>query len=266
MTLAIIVPTASIHQWPARASLPGLAKTVEHLDAEIVPVESSGSDFSFSKSINAGVERAKDADAWVLVNDDCFMDVGWLDAMLEASKSHPEAGILGALLLYPDSKRIQHAGAYIAKTPLRVAIEVARFVVFQKKPLWAFEQLAKGHFLYTGHHRKLAPNIELDYITAACMMITRPCYEALGRFDESYPLSCEDVDYSLRALEAGFELCLVTDATGIHYEFATTGAMNFTRLESWKLLCEKWPLDRVLMATRGRKGILHPSACDCLGG
>ena len=40
-------------------------------------------------------------------------------------------------------------------------------------------------------------------VTGACMYVRREVRDAIGLFDESYPMAYEDVDFCLRAWQAG---------------------------------------------------------------
>lgn len=46
----------------------------------------------------------------------------------------------------------------------------------------------------------------VDWVNAACLVLPRPVWQALGGFDERYFMYCEDVDLSLRLRQAGFAL------------------------------------------------------------
>lgn len=257
MTTAIIVPTPDAEREPARTCLRTVEETTDHLDVVVQPVVSSGPAFTFSGSINQGLEATDDADAWVLLNDDCYMDVGWLDAMLATADAHPDAGLVGALLRYPDGD-VQHAGGFITITPW----EFITKAYGGRAPFHAIRQMAKkGRLrdLHTfSHHREVRSGMRVDFLTAACLLVTRPCREAVGLFDEDFPMGAEDIDYCLRALDAGFELALAREATGVHDESRSTGGMNPTRWRSNEVLRRKWSPDEVERLTRGRTGIVHP--------
>lgn len=45
---------------------------------------------------------------------------------------------------------------------------------------------------------------KIDYISGACMLIKREVFEKIGVFDERFFMYFEDVDFCLRACEAGF--------------------------------------------------------------
>jgi len=60
-----------------------------------------------------------------------------------------------------------------------------------------------------------------EWLSGACLWITREVWTATGRFDEDYFLYWEDVDYSWRAARAGVRLLVQQDALAIHDEGAT---------------------------------------------
>lgn len=72
-------------------------------------------------------------------------------------------------------------------------------------------QLLTRHCL---HHRMAAP--EPDWVNAAMLVFPTRVYEALGGFDESYFLYCEDVDLCLRLRLAGYQLNEAKFAEVVH--------------------------------------------------
>ncbi|MFO1534401.1 MAG: hypothetical protein ABR586_01915, partial [Thermoplasmatota archaeon] len=221
-------------------------------------------------SVNRGMDEAPDADAWILLNDDCFMDEGWVEQMLDAVRCHPEAGVVGALLRFPDG-RVQHAGGYLTG-PLPFLLHNA---FANRAPLWALRQLRRlrGHGMaYSGHYHRLDPRHRLGFVTGACLLVTRECRERIGGFDEEYAFGYEDLDYCLRALDAGLELAMATEARGVHLQTATGGGLRDAWARSETVFQSRWGRGRVLELTRrgGRRGIHHgrgpAAACDCPAG
>lgn len=254
--VAIIVPTASTERYPASKCLEVARATTKHLDASIHPIVSSGAGFSFSKSINRGLREAPDADAWILLNDDAFMDEGWVEAMLKAVDDHPNVGLVGAVLRYPEDRPgIQHAGGRIYLTPG----EYFGRALETKAPLWAMRNIAKRRFgphpYMTGHYHDVSPRNRLDYLTGACLLITRRLRDRIGDLREEYVFGSEDADYGLRCLEAGMELCLATKATGVHLETATSGHLAPKAKASYERFGQTWSGRRVKELTRGRVGV-----------
>jgi GT2 family glycosyltransferase len=265
--VAIVIPTANPDREPAREAIARARQTTARLGATLHVVVSSGPGFRFSRSVNRGMAQAPDADAWVLLNDDCFMDDGWLEAMLDTVRRHPEVGVVGPLLRWPDG-RIHHAGGYLAG-PFWY---VLHSTVADRAPLWALRRVMQPRArtgLYGGNHHRLRPGHRIDFVAGTCMLITRACRDRIGGFDEGFEFSFEDFDYCLRALEAGFELGLAVDARGVHLDRATGGSLHEATARSERFLQAKWPKARMLEVTRrgGRRGIQHSAGprffCAC---
>lgn len=254
--VGIVIPTGNTERFPAEKCLRVTRETTAHLDVDIRAVVSSGPEFRISRSINQGIRETPDADAWVLLNDDAFMDAGWLDELLRFSADHPEVGVVGTLLRYEDG-RIQHAGGQLPLEPLEYLGVATR----HKAPLWAVRNIVRHgfrrHTYMFSHYDKADARHRLDFVTGAACLITRACYDKIGGYDEDYLFGSEDVDYSLRALEAGFEVGLATKATGVHLDRTTGGSLSDRALASVRTFHEKWPAERIHAITRrsGRLGV-----------
>jgi hypothetical protein len=266
--VAIVVPTADPGREPAQTAIAQARRTTAHLEVSIHVVQSSGPGFRFSRSINRGIAEAPDADAWILLNDDCFMDDGWVEAMMDTARRHPEVGLVGAVLRFP-SGRLQHAGGHLMNPFAYVFYAVSKLA-----PFWGlrafFASLFRG-VPFFGHYTRLRAAHRLDLVTGACMLITRSCHERIGGYDEGFEFTFEDVDYCLRALQAGFEIALAVDARGVHLERATGGGLRHAIARSEAFFHSRWgQRDRVQAVTRraGRHGIYHGSgpaaSCACV--
>jgi GT2 family glycosyltransferase len=238
-------------EFPKRC-LDHITRTTRHLDIEVASIERSGPSFRYPKSINEGLRRFASKDLVLTMNDDVFVDEGWLDALLAASARHPNVGIWGSLLRYPDG-RMQHAGGWLETRPLAyLARSTLRGHPFDA--LRYMREEPKHVILAAGHHLKLSSKNRLDFVTGACQMITRACLDKVGEYDEGYNFGFEDVDHSLRALEAGFELGLATRSTGIHVDHHTN--MPGSRWTESRAHFDKvWSRPRVERAILGRTGV-----------
>ena len=153
----------------------------------------------FARSTNRGV-AASTGELVVLLNNDTEPRTGWLAAMVDYADHHPDVGIIGAKLLYPDG-RIQHAGV-------------------------AFGPTGYPYHLYCGFpgdHPATNRSRRFQVVTAACMLIRRSVFDELGGFDEGFVNSAEDVDLCLRAGALGHEVHYCADAVLMHMESATRG-------------------------------------------
>lgn len=156
----------------------------------------------FAGGNNVGIRRAK-GDWVVLLNDDAELSVDWARTFAQSAAAHPEGGILGSLLLYPDGTTIQHAGGVVEANALTKHTGVGE--------------------TDRGQHDSIVP---CDYVTGAVFAMRRDVLLAVGLLDEGYwPIYFEEIDYCWRAWKAGFSV-LMTPARAIHHESRTTVALS----------------------------------------
>ncbi len=177
----------------ARAWLDGVVA----MDDERVRVLSYPHPFNFSAINNMAAREARGDYLVLLNNDTAVLDPGWLDALLNHAQ-RPEVGIVGAKLLYPDG-RIQHAGVVLG---LRGPAEH----VFSGDPRDA-----------QGYMQRLRLDQNYSAVTAACLMIRKAVYEAVGGMDEqAFAVSYNDVDLCLKAGAAGYLTVWTPHAVLLH--------------------------------------------------
>jgi O-antigen biosynthesis protein len=159
--------------------------------------------FNFSRLNNAAVREARGAVLAFLNNDIEVTHEDWLDEMV-ALALRPEAGCVGAKLLYPDG-RLQHAGVVIGLGG--VAGHVHRF--------------APGD--HPGYLEKLRAAHEVSAVTAACLVIRRHVFDAVGGFDEGLAVAFNDVDFCLKVRAAGYLNLWTPFAELVHHESVSRG-------------------------------------------
>ena len=159
--------------------------------------------FNFSRKINAAVAAAS-GEHVVLFNDDLeVIEPEWMTAMLEYSQER-EIGAVGAKLLYPDG-RLQHVGMVLGVSGIAAH---------------AFHQ----HPGTSGGYSSSAICVRnYSAVTAACLMSRREVFDAVGGFDERFPIDFNDVDYCLRVRQAGHRIVFTPYARLYHHESASFG-------------------------------------------
>ncbi|MFM7582906.1 MAG: glycosyltransferase family 2 protein [Caldilinea sp.] len=141
----------------------------------------------FAGGVNVGLARAR-GEVLVLLNQDCIVRAGWLDALLETLRARADCGIVGAVIEDADGA-IDHAGATITRP------------------------LAYGQHLRSVPEQDLA----VDYVTGAIFAMRRALWEQLGGFDDDfYPAYYEESDYCHRARRQGVTTYLSVAARGRH--------------------------------------------------
>ena len=154
----------------------------------------------FIASCNRGAAAAR-GNYLVFLNNDTLVEPGWLTALLETFAEEPRAGVVGAKLVYPDG-RLQEAGG----------------IVWRDASGWnygKFDDPEKPEYNYLR---------EVDYCSAAALMIPKSLFESVGGFDSRYaPAYYEDTDLSFKVRKAGYKVLYQPLSEVIHYEGATGG-------------------------------------------
>jgi GT2 family glycosyltransferase len=182
----------------------------------------------FAANVNRGLraalatregEREDDGDV-VVLNSDTEARDGWLACLQYASRQGDDIGIVGAKLLYPDA-RIQFAGT----------------VRNLGAPEW-FDHRYRFKPEDWGPAAMTGPVLA---VTGACMYVRRETIERVGLLDERYPMAYEDVDWCLRAWEAGLRVVYFPLASLIHHESMTRGTDVGERERiSQRVFWERW--------------------------
>jgi N-acetylglucosaminyl-diphospho-decaprenol L-rhamnosyltransferase len=176
----------------------------------------------FAGGANAGLARAftDAADHAVLLNDDLLVERGCVEALVSA------AGDGGA------------ASPHIDGPP---------GVAFAGGEL----ELERGF----GRHVDGAR----DYLTGACICISRGAWEAVGPFDEELFLYYEDVEWSLRARALDVPLTVALDAHATHSGGASSGGEGGETWAYYSTRNRLWLLERQRGVRVARREALRTS-------
>jgi len=190
-------------------------------DAGVVVVRNERN-LGFAVACNQGT-RAASAETLVFCNNDIVAKPGWLPPLL-AALERPRVGVVGTRLLFPDGT-IQHAGVG----------------VFHDSD---GEGYTDGiHLLYRqrADHPLAIQSKELRAVTGAVMAVSKRLFLELGGFDEGYWNGNEDVDFCLRAGEAGYRVWYEAASVLVHQESASGKEERFKKAtENRKRLTERW--------------------------
>lgn len=212
-------------------------RTLRSPNVRVIRREENG---GFARAVNTGIQATAPGSDIILLNSDTEALEGWLEALLYAASAHDQVGIVGARLLYPD-RTIQSAGTF--RNPLQ--------------PDW-FDHYYRFQPAFFG------PANVPSYVfatTGACMLIRRSVLDAIGLLDEAFAMGFEDVDFCLRAIEAGFQILYYPHAMLIHHESATRGRTVGPReLAAKDLFWRRWRAwfdSRQVREASGRARIIY---------
>jgi GT2 family glycosyltransferase len=163
----------------------------------------------FAIACNMGTRLAEGQNLLYL-NPDCRVDKKTIPTLLAVLRSHPDAGMVGGLLLNPDGTE-QAGGRRAIPTPWRTLVRVFNLAGLAKRDSRLFSDF--------NLHRQALPDqpIEVEAISGACMLVRREALAVVGGFDEGYFLHCEDLDWCMRFRQAGWKVLFVPHARVTHY-------------------------------------------------
>jgi GT2 family glycosyltransferase len=154
----------------------------------------------FGPANNAAAPEAR-GEYLLFLNNDAFLRPGTVEELLATFAAHPDCGAAGPILLHVDGS-LQEAGCSVQAdgNPVRRG---------GKDPAFRIGDL---------------PRYEpVDYVSAACLMVKRDEFLAMGGFSPKYsPAYYEDTDFCLRLLLRGKRVYLASRASCYHIENATS--------------------------------------------
>lgn len=160
--------------------------------------------FNFARLNNLAVEAASGEIMGLINNDIEALHSGWLDEMVSHLLS-PGVGAVGAKLLWPNGM-VQHGGVLLGVG--NVAGHYGN-------------RLAEADW---GNHGRNQLVQQVSAVTAACMLVRKRDYLAVGGMDEvAFPVTFNDVDLCLKLRAQGKSIVWTPHARLLHAESASRG-------------------------------------------
>lgn len=171
----------------------------------------------FITSCNNGAASAR-GEVLVFLNNDTAVQPGWLDALVDTLDEHPDCGLVGSKLVYPDG-RLQEAGG----------------VVFSDASGWNYGRLQDPSHPSYNHLR------EVDYCSGAAIAISKDLFDELGCFDTHYaPAYYEDTDLAMKVRHlAGKKVLYQPASVVVHFEGVSSGTDVTTGVKRYQVVNHK---------------------------
>lgn len=180
---------------------------------------------NYARGTNQALARAT-GDLLLLLNPDVQVLPGSLDALAHFLSEHPDAGAVAARLVHGDGRVQKSVRGF--PTPSAVLFDMAGLArLFPKsRTLGAWRQT------FFPYDSSAAP---APQPMASCFLLTRKAYNTVGGMDERFPLYFNDVDWCLRAKQAGQTIWYTSRATVLHgYGGTTRRNPNVQRIAAWE--------------------------------
>lgn len=146
----------------------------------------------------------------LLLNPDAELLDGALAAMVGCMEAHPEAGVLGPQLLYPDGS-VQSSRRRFPT----VATALVESTVIQE--WWRDNRVLRRYYMLDTPPPPGEPQ-PVDWLVGACLLVRRAAYEQVGGLDEGFFMYSEELDWCRRIKGAGWQVLYLPTARVIHHE------------------------------------------------
>lgn len=185
-----------------QATLDYLTALSARTDAKVIR---SDAPFNFSRLNNLGVREATGEYVLLLNNDTEAVSDQWLTEMMRYA-ARVDVGAVGAKLLYADGS-LQHAGVVVG---MGEAAGHAHRYLPANDP---------------GYFRQPHVAQEVTAVTAACLLVRKDRYMAVGGLDEErFAVAYNDVDLCLKLRAAGWRNIYTPHAMLFHHESKSRGS------------------------------------------
>lgn len=189
----------------------------------------SATNLGFAGGNNLGIRRAMERPGRyvLLLNNDTTIEPDAIGKLVEAAERKERTGVLGAKIRYHDRPDLLWYGGGNVNP-------------------------ASGTVSHSGigepDDGRCDQPKDVDFVTGCCMLISRDLLQTIGLLDETFFTYLEDVDFCLRAREAGFRVGYEPSAIVYHKVSRSTGwdspAYLYFNLRNRLLLSRKhssWP-------------------------
>lgn len=182
----------------------------------------------FAQGNNRGIKQAlkDEADYIFILNNDTYIDGNCLVSLVDAAQKDQLSGVFSPKIYYAPGFEYHHDR-------------------YQDKDLGKVIWFAGGEVDWVnvlGHHLgvdevdrgQFDQEKEIFFATGCAFLAKRQVFEKTGLFDDRFFLYLEDLDFSLRAVKAGFRILFVPQAVVYHKNAASSGGSG-SKLQNYYL-------------------------------
>ncbi len=193
-------------------------KLPRSLTKKNIEVVRSQANLGFTGGNNLGIWYAREnynPDYILLLNNDTTVEPMFLEEMIQFSKDHLDVGLIGSKIYFSKGREF-HSETYAPSDRGKViwfaggSIDWPNLVAFHR----GVDEVDRGQF---------DQSIQTDFITGCSLLIPRTVFEKIGGLNKDYFLYLEDVDYCLRAQQAGFKLGICPESVVWHKNAGSSG-------------------------------------------
>lgn len=198
-----------------------LTKTLDLIEG--ITLLKNSANIGYLRSCNSAASHAR-GEYLALLNNDTMVTTGWLKSLIEVANNFSKVGIVGSQLRHPNGV-LQEIGGIV----------------------WSDGSAARyldGSVSLNNSDSRRVRNV--DYCSAASILIKSHLWAELGGFDDSYaPAYYEDTDLCFRARQIGYRtvvqpLSIVVHLQGASYGKSALSQANQLQEINKKKFYERW--------------------------
>lgn len=182
-----------------------------HPKADVIALKTNT---GFTGGNNTGIRKAlkEKADYVLLLNNDTIVsEPAFLSKMIEACEANSRIGMACPTIFYDSpADKVWYAGAWLS--------------------LWK----GWGHYYQVPKHDKI---ITTGYATGCCLLVQTQTIRDIGLLNDAYFLSVEDVEWSMRAKQNGWETVYIPGVSIIHKDSVSSRSDNKGKFSSTRVYC-----------------------------
>ncbi len=175
----------------------------------------------FACAVNQGIKESN-GEYVLLLNPDTILRRNSLFHLVDSAKKN-NAGICGGATIDNEGRV---SGSHFRFPNLMVGIfDFTNFRKLRRDDKW--------HKYFYYQDRKQNSSFTVDVITGGYMLVKRSLFNKVGLFDESFFMYLEDVDFCLRAKNAGYKIYYSSKSEILHVGGASSKNKDRIRHSSW---------------------------------
>jgi len=227
--LAVVIVNFNTGDWLARC-LASIEASRGNVTADVLVIDNDSDDASADAAEVAGVRLIRNptnrylSPAWnqgaaeteapflLFLNPDTEWFHGTLADLIAVARAHPRAGIVGPMLrntdgtVYPSGRRFPSLTNAVGHAFVSPITRDNRFT--RRYEIDGWDRTTER---------------EVDWVSGACMLFARDAFDAVGGFDEGFPLYAEELDIATRLREEGWTVVFTPAVEVIHAVGVSTG-------------------------------------------
>lgn len=182
--------------------------TVEQVRAAYpdVRIIQNHANVGFTRATNQAIE-ASCGEYLLWLNTDTILNAESLPKLYEFMQAHPDAGIVGPRVLNPD-------GSFQPQCKRGMPTPLASLCYFTGiDRIWPNQPRVARYLL---RHLPEDQAAQVDAVSGCCLLARRAVWEQIGALDEAIFAFGEDLDWCVRARDAGWEVWYYPASTIVH--------------------------------------------------